>query len=422
MRVFLAGLGIFFLAMSLCALGQTARGAKDVGIGLIDTYRFFDHPIDENFYLIRPGDQLVVTFIKAKLAPLRLSVNPEGKVIDETLGIFDLSNKTLHEAKKILRETLQVLYNVDEVAISVTEPLKVGIPVSGAVRSPGLYTAYTSQRVSEIIDSAGGVLPTGSRRGIIFSGGPREFIVDLDKADYLGDNTANPCLYAGFKIYVPSKLKELVQVVGEVNQPREVELLPDDDLKLLLALAGGVRHTADTSALQILGRDHRGGNREGKVEAGDIIWVPADSGAGEFSDLIVFGAIAVPGKYAYHDGLTLEQLIHDAGGFASRANSGRTTVFRRAEFDAWGQVSDVRYPIANVVTGKSQFQPIPILPGDSVFVPANVGYVKVTGEVRTPGFYPYQEDERAMAYIVAAGDFLPTANKAQYIFTIAFPK
>ncbi len=412
LRIFLVGLVFFVLALVPNVRSQTPRAAENVGIGLINTYRYFDHPIDENIYLIRPGDQLVVTFIKANLAPLRLTVNPEGKIIDGTLGIFDLSNKTLYEAKQILEEALRELYNVDEVAISVTEPLKVGIPVSGAARSPGLYTAYTSQRVSEIIDSAGGVLPTGSRREIIFSGGPQEIKVDLDRADYLGDNAANPYLYAGFKVYVPSKSKEVVQVVGEVNLPREVELLPGDDVKLLVALAGGARHSADTASVQIFGKIVRGDNRERKIEAGDIIWMPAESGASELRDLTVFGAVGKPGKYDYQEGLTLDQLIHEAGGFVANANSDRTTVFRRAEVDEWGRVSDLRYPIANVVTGNGQLQSVPIRPDDSVFVPVKVGYVKVGGEVRYPGLFPFHEGSSAMSYITAAGGFLPTADRA----------
>ncbi|MFQ6008554.1 MAG: SLBB domain-containing protein [Candidatus Zixiibacteriota bacterium] len=383
----------------------------------MDTYRYFDHPIDEHIYLIRPGDQLVVTFIKTNLPSLRLTVNPEGKIIDGTLGIFDLSYKTLYEAKQILTETLQKLYNVDRVAISVTEPLKVGIHVSGAVQSPGIYIAYTSQRVSEIIDSAGGILSIGSRRRIVFSGGQQEIIVDLDKANYLGDNDANPCLYAGTKVYVPVKSSELVQVVGEVNQPREIELLPGDDLKLLVALAGGTRSSADINAVQILGKTDRSNSREAGIEAGDIIWLPAKSGLSASRDLTVFGAIAKPGKYEFREGITLQQLINEAGGFTSRASSGRTTIFRRAEVDEWGRVSDLRYPVANVVTGSNEISPIPLQPDDSVFVPVKVGYVKVSGEVRYPGLLPFREGENAMWYIMAAGGFLPTADRTLiYLF------
>jgi protein involved in polysaccharide export with SLBB domain len=378
------------------------------GVSWSDSYRYFDQPIDPDLYLIRPGDNLLVTFIKAKLEPLTLSVDPEGMVIDATLGVFDLSHKTLSEAKEILGRALRALYNVDKIAISVAEPAKVAISISGGVHSPGLYLAFTSQRVSEIIDSAGGVLSTGSRRWIVFSGGPQEITVDLDRADFLGDNTANPCLYAGYNVHVPGKSNELVQVVGEVNGPREIELAPDDDVKLLLDLAGGARSNADLDGVRILGRNPQIQNQN--IKAGDIIMVPARTQGNESGNLTVFGAVENPGKHAYQQKITLEELIQLAGGFTSYANSFRTTVFRKARFDEWGRITNVRYPISNIVKDDTQVEAMPLQPADSVFVPARVGYVKVTGAVHNPGLFPYLDGGAALSYINAAGGFLPSAE------------
>jgi len=409
LKLFPTALGAVCFFLNSFVYAQPLTDPDNLGVGLFDSYRYFDQPIDKDIYIIRPGDELVVTFIKAKLPSLTLTVNPEGKIINRTLGLFDLSHKTLSEAKSILRKVLQELYNVKEIAISVTAPLKVGIPVSGAVASPGLYIAYTSQRVSEIIDSAGGVLPTGSRRWIVFSGGPKEIIVDLDRADFLGDNTANPCLYAGYSVYVPSKSDELVQVVGEVNKPREIELLPGDDLSLLLSFAGGVRSNGDVNSVKIMGRHGRSDAGDKKVHAGDIILVPPKIGEDGVGYLTIFGAIDDPGKYEYKEGITLEQIIQQAGGFSPRANSSRTTVFRRVEVDEWGRTTDIRYPISNVVKSHDKVETILLQPNDSVFIPVRVGYVKVSGEVLNPGLFPFVEGNDAISYINAAGGFLPTA-------------
>jgi len=413
LRVFSAAWSVFCFALVSFAFGQMLPGADDTRVGLGDGYRYFDQPIDQSLYLIRPGDKLIVTFIKAKLDPLTLSVDPEGKVVDATLGVFNLSHKTLFEAKGILRKALRELYNVDEMAISVTEPAKVGILVSGAVAAPGLYTAYTSLRVSEIIDSAGGVIRTGSRRWIIFSGGPQKIIVDLDKADYLGDNTANPCLYAGYSVYVPSKSAELVQVVGEVNNPREIELVPGDDLNLLLSLAGGVRSNGDIGAVRIIGDREQSSNQKKNIQAGDIILVPPKSAGSKKDRLTIFGAVSNPGKYEYHQGMTLEELIRQAGDFTSHASRRRTTIFRRAEVDEWGRTTELRYAISNVVKTDENIEAVVLQPDDSIFVPVKVGYVKVSGEVHNPGLFPFGEDESAMFYIAAAGGFLPTADKSR---------
>lgn len=413
MRVFPAAASILCFSLASFTFAQAPLSSDTGGVGIADGYRYFDQPIDPDIYLIRPGDDLVVTFVKAKLAPLTLKVDPEGKVVDATLGVFDLSRKTLSEAKKMLRKVLRELYNVDEIAISATGPTKVGIPVSGAVLSPGLYTAFTSQRVSEIIDSAGGVLATGSRRWIVFSGGPKEIIVDLDRADYLGDNTANPCLYAGYSVHVPSKSNELVQVVGEVNIPREIELVPGDDVKLILALAGGARSNADLDAVQNLGGGHQNPNENRDINAGDIVMVPAQAQTNEFDHLTVFGAVEKPGKYAYQEEITLEELIQLAGGFTSYANDFRTTVFRKARFDEWGRTTNIRYPISNVVKDDNKVEAMLLHPADSVFIPVEVGYVKVRGAVHNPGLFPFQNGRTVLSYINAAGGFLPTAEESR---------
>lgn len=413
MRILSAVLNVACFLLSSSILGQVLPMSDSVGVGMVDNYRYFDQPIDQEIYLIRPGDELVVTFIKAKLAPLTLSVNPEGKVVDATLGLFDLSHKTLSEAKGLLREALQKLYNVEEIAISVTKPAKVGILVSGAVTSSGLYTAYTSQRVSEVIDSAGGITCTGSHRWIVFSGGPQEIVVDLDRAGFLGDNAANPCLYAGYSIYVPSKSGELVQVVGEVNSPREIELKPGDDLDLLLALAGGVCSKGDVNSIRIIGEHRKSSGQSQDIRAGDIILVPPKEEKSKSGLLIIFGAISAPGKYEYRDGITLQELIQQAGGFAPHASHSRTTVFRKAEVDEWGRTTSIRYPISNVVKGHDKVEVIRLQPFDSVFVPVKVGYVKVSGEVRNPGLLPFVENKDAIFYINVAGGFLQTANRSQ---------
>ncbi|MEA3297075.1 MAG: SLBB domain-containing protein [candidate division Zixibacteria bacterium] len=375
-----------------------------------EEYRFFDKPVDPDIYLIRPGEELQVTFIKAKLSCLKLSVGPEGKIVDRNLGLCDLSGMTLRETQELLVDSLSKLYNADKIVISVTEPHRVAISVSGAVSHPGLYKGFTSQRVSELIDKAGGILPHGSTRGIIFSGGPRDLTVDLDRATYLGDNASNPCLYAGYSLNIPGKLKDRIEVIGEVNNPRQIELLPNDDLVLLLRLAGGVRSAADTGNIQIL--DRVVSNREEglKPKAGDVVFVPPVKASPVRNRLIIFGAIDDPGHYDFHEGITLDQLIEQAGGFIDVSNSSLVTVFRKARTDEWGRSTDTRYPVISIPDYEGEALSMFLQPTDSVFVPFAVGYVMVTGYVFNPGRFPFNPEKNAMFYINAAGGFLPKAD------------
>ncbi len=367
--------------------------------------RYFDQAVDADRYLIRPGDKLVVTFVKTKIASLTLFVDPEGLIAHETVGIFDLAGKTLSKARAILDEALRAVYYADELSISILEPREVTILITGAIANPGLYQGLTSQRVSEIIEQAGGLLGGGSRRHIEFRGGPQTIVVDLDRAQFAGDNTFNPCLYAGSTIHVSPKSNDLIQVVGAVNAPRDIEFIPGDKFSTILTLAGGLSADSDTSSVQILGRNSRPIRSDEKLQAGDIVIVPYRPLSPEQSMITVFGAVNIPGRYEFHDGLRLKAVVEQAGGFAADANAAQLTLFRKTVARTT-QVASNRYPVANLVENNRNVKEFLLKAADSIFVPRELGYVKVSGAVANPGLFPFSANKDAMHYITAAGGFL----------------
>ncbi len=409
MRVIGATFVLVCLFIAADTTGQVPSDSDSAAIGY-GSYRYFDEPVDPDRYLIRPGDQLVVTFIKVRLASLTLTVDPEGNIVDPTLGVMNLSGTTLSQAKKILTDVVQDLFKVEQTAISVSGPARVSMAVTGAVASPGRYSVFTSQRVSEVIDSAGGLTSNASRRFIVLSGGPQEIPVDLDRADFLGDNTTNPCLYAGYRVHVPARSRATVHVAGEVNNPREIELRDGDDLNLLLSLAGSVRSGADTAAIRIIRINGVEVAHDQSLRDGDVILVPARPAGEDSRCLSVFGAIANPGCYRYQTNLTIVDLVDRAGGFTSAANSARTTVFRKIAADEWGRTTDARYALSVADGSPRGLNSLPLQPADSIFVPLMMGYVIVTGEVAEPGLLPFRKDADARYYINAAGGFLPLAD------------
>ena len=375
-----------------------------------DTH-YFDQPIDPELYLLRPGDKIDVIFLNSKLPPLSLTVNPEGKVIDQTLGIFDLTEKTLSQTKELLNNKLTSLFNVKEFVITISEPRPVTVSISGAVYHPGIYTAYTSDRVSGIIEKAGGIIPDGSVRWISFSGGPNRLIVDLDRAIYLNDYRANPCLYAGYAIYVPSKSDNVVSVAGEVNNPREIELVNDDTIENLILFAGGARSNADLDDIKIISKNKNSTSEA--LQSGDIILIPPRTQTAIDKKVAIFGAVQNPGFYEYTENRGLNDIVDQAGGFLTDANKELTTIFRKPRIDINGRVSEKRFPIANIYKSDNVDDAVTLAPEDSIYVPVNVGFVTVSGAVYNPGYFPYLKGKDALYFIKNAGGFLPTANNSE---------
>lgn len=369
----------------------------------------FSQPVDPDLYLIRPGDVLQMVFVRSELAPETLMVDPEGRVINNTLGIFDLTDKNLSETREILMEAVRRLYSIPDVAIGITEPRQVSISVYGTVAQPGTYSVYTSQRVSEVLAAAGGVPPEGSTRWITLSGGPRTLTVDLDRAVYTSDLKADPCVYAGQVVRVPNKSRNTVNITGEVHNPREIELAEGDDLQLLLELAGGLRSRADSTRIRVIRKSGEAFN--GKLRGGDVILVPRRELSVEEMPLAIFGAVKNPGLYDYGEGMTVGALIDLAGGLLPDANLGNTTVFRRPLMDELGRATHFRSAISDLAGNDEIFRSIKLQPDDSVFVPLKIGFVAVRGAVARPGHVPYIEGKDAMFYINSAGGFLPVAKR-----------
>ncbi|MEW6412603.1 MAG: SLBB domain-containing protein [Candidatus Zixiibacteriota bacterium] len=371
----------------------------------------FGLPVDPDLYLIRPGDKLRITFVKSDLDPLTLQVDPEGLIVDSKIGVFNLSSKTLTQTRDMLTESLATLFNVANLSINITNSRLIPISVQGAIARPGTYNVYNSQRVSEVIAVAGGILPEGSTRSITLSGGVRDLHVDLDRAKFLSDIEADPAVYAGRVIHVPNKSLSTVQVVGEVLSQREIELLEGDDIPMLLRLAGGARRWADTSAIVIM--DEAGKIVSSQLAGGEVIVVPPREENGDRTPIAVFGAVNNPGLYSFTSGMSLRDVINMAGGYLSDANAGNVTVFRKPRLGYDGRTTELRFPVSMLGKTAEERGTVMLKPEDSVYVPIKVGYVTVSGEVLNPGYYPYIEGQSALYYINTAGGFLRTADENQ---------
>lgn len=404
----LAVIGCLFLVIAGPARAQeSADSTRSL------TYRYFDRAIDPDRYLIRPQEKLTVSFVGMKLSPLGLSVNADGRLVDPTLGTFDLAGKTLTAARELLLPEIRRAYTADRIDITIGTPYQVAIAITGAVRKPGWYLGYTSNLASELIDLAGGVLPSGSRRHIELLGGPSPVAVDLDRAVYLGEWDANPPLYAGYRIHIPERSDRLMHVVGEVLQPREVELVDGDSVAQLVAMAGGLTEAGDRAGIHFSEHPNQAVSGSIQPQAGQVIVVPQRSAMAGSGSVAMFGAVAQPGKYPLNGATQLSVVLDKAGGVTGPGNRGRITVFRQARDRAIEGGQRVRFPIS-VGSDVAEFV---LQPGDSVFVPLSVGFVRVEGRVRNPGLVPYSAGKNVGYYVQLAGGYLEDANREEIDIT-----
>ena len=399
--------GCLILVSSVGLFGQTAPDST----GVASPVRGFDQPINPDQYLIRPGERLNIVFIQRQIIELQLIVNYEGRVVNRDLGTIDLGGKTLAEARTLLLEPLRQLYNAEEIAVSVSSIYPVAIQVTGRVARPGTYVGYTSQRVSEIIDSAGGIAEGGSSRQITLSGGPQELTVDLVLAQATGDLNYDPCLYAGRRIVVPEISQAPVVVYGEINEPGVVEILPGENMARLIELAGGTRPSADVSKSVAANDPTRNLNAPGGIRPGDLIMVPSSISLSGRGEVIVTGAAATVGRHIPLDPSSPElgDFLRSIGGLQPEANGDRIAVFRQALDPILEIPTSNRRP---VWVGESGNDKIVLQNLDSIHVPRQLAYVEVAGAVNRPGLYPFTAGKSLLDYVTMAGGYAGEARDA----------
>ena len=257
------------------------------------------------------------------------------------------------------------------------------VPGQASEQAPGQVSGQTpgqareGSRVSELISSAGGILPTASTRNIkILRGGKEIAVVDLYRILVLGDTSQEVSirLRDGDIIFVPP-MEKTVRILGQVREPGIYEIREGDRIKDVIIRAGGLT-AKSTMGLGKIERITDGKKEELPFNvdyalAGDetnnivlknedTIFIP------ELRRLVyVLGQVNTPGTIEYMEGRKLTEYISSAGGVKDRADLKKVTVIRQGKDKS--DVITVNYEdIVN--KGKSNLD-IEIRENDIVYVP-----------------------------------------------------
>ncbi|MCJ7458552.1 MAG: SLBB domain-containing protein [candidate division Zixibacteria bacterium] len=413
-----------------------------------------EQAIDPKEYVIGPGDVLSIVLWDEFQTTYNLKVTPEGEILIPRVGSLLVSGKTLEEVKSGVKEEVLKKYRNIEITVSLLNLRKFKVSVTGAVVSPGVYSAYANERVSEIIQRAGRVLPNSTTRNIILKrndGSQKK--IDILRFLKTGDNERNPYVLDGDIIYVP--LKDIAMyygIYGAVKDPGEYEYSEDDSLLDLINLAGGLEPDADLSKTEIVrfASDNKNtqtfkedltplfiaGNRGKNIPLipGDRFFIRSTPDFKEKKQVNINGEVLYPGVYAIEEGKTrLLDLISLAGGFTEEASLEEAEMIREyipekpdLEYERLKKipVADMKSYEYEYFKTKSRERPgrasidfvklfkggdpeenILLIDKDEVFIPRKNLAVKVTGSVVNPGFLSYEPGKDYSYYIKKAGGF-----------------
>lgn len=123
----------------------------------------------------------------------------------------------------------------------------------------------------------------------------------------------------------------------------------------------------------------------------------------------ILGMVTKPGVYDISAKTTLLELISMAGGLSPEAGD-TATIKREGTKDTSGNSQEMTIDLRRLVDKGDSALNIQIMEGDKIFV-IKAGLFFVTGEVKKPDSYKYQDKLTVMKAIAMAGGFTDTASK-----------
>ncbi len=422
-----------------------------------------DGPVGHDEYIVGPSDVLALSLWGEINVTAPLTVTPEGSLILPVGGTVSVSGLTIAGAEELVRRRLSDFYHDIELTLSLVTPRTVIVHVTGAVESPGEYTVSAAERVSGVVELAGGLLARGSERLIVLRD-PRgaERTADLLRYRRLGALTENPLIMEGSIVLVPYRVGT-AEALGAVNAAGEYEVVPGDRLGDLIELAGGVRpdaHLGDVEIVRFRDGDplhydsftvdlegETGGRSAADFElrGGDRVFVRGIERWHRDARVEVLGEVRFAGTYSIIEGEdTLSDVIARAGGLTSVADLARARLRRQAAgkfqtgaerqvellesferqdmtYEEYAFLQSQRLEVADEVSvdfsalllAGDRAADVALLDEDLIEIPRALSVVRVSGAVRSPGFVQFTPGAHAEDYIELAGNYTRDADRAR---------
>ncbi len=424
-----------------------------------ETEGLIEKEIDPESYLLGPQDQILISVVSIRPREIEVEISPEGKIAIPEIGIVDVKGKTLSQARELIANKVKNILKASEVNVLLKSIRKFKVTVSGAVQKPAIVSATSTDRVSEIIDKAGGFKENASLRNIILyrNEGKEKLKVDLFKFFFLGNREANPIVTGGDHIIVPfASENEYIEIQGEVRRPGKYEFSDGDSLSSLIRFALGFTEVSQLDSVEFA-RIIQGDRFETRIldlsswkslvnepsaklpgdfplKIGDRVYIRKKPEWKKPKSVTIEGEVVYPGKYPVdEENFRISDLLERCGGFTKNADIEKIRFIRQSfldiidpEMERLSRIppsemskNEYRYFLSRVNERKGlmsiNFQRIIQNPNsddniilqdkDSIFVPKKNEFVNIQGRVNNPGLVAYKPGYNYLDYIQLAGGF-----------------
>ncbi|HEV2484006.1 MAG TPA: SLBB domain-containing protein [Terracidiphilus sp.] len=377
-------------------------------------------------YVLGPGDSLTVNMWGAQANRLSGVIDRQGQIALPEVGTIMIDGMTITQAQSAIQKALDTQFQGEHVEISLGRLRTVRVYVVGDVQRPGAYDVSSLSTSLSALYAAGGPTTRGSLR-ILRQYRGKQLVRQVDLYDLLlrGVRSNDDRLLPGDTILVPP-VGPQVSVEGMVHRPAIYELNGEEGLNQVLELAGGVLVSASLKQINVERIEaHQSRSmfslqlpeNQDEVQQKLAAFKVKDGDDVLITQILPYNAQAVyleghvfhPGKYPYHDGMTINDLLHSYQDILPEP-SDHAELIRLLPPDFRPETINLNLP--DVLIGNNS---IPLQPFDLIRVYSRYEIdspsVSIEGEVLRPGKYPMSQGMTVAGLVRMAGGFRLSAYR-----------
>ena len=371
-------------------------------------------------YVLGPGDEIKVQLFGKENSEFSMTVDRDGTIAFPNIGPLTVARMRFSQAKAFIAEQIKQKMIGVSASITMGNLRSIRVFALGEVARPGSYVVSGLSTLSNALFVSGGVKKAGSLRNIQLKRAGK-VVAHLDLYDFLlhGDTSHDVRLLPQDVVYVPP-IGKTVGVAGQVLRPAIFELKHERTLADVLHLAGGLRPTAYRKKVQIE-RIANGVARKvldvpltraglnTRLHNGDLVKVYSVLNFEE-NPVFLLGNVKRPGRYAWHKGMHLRDLIPDNDALLPETYFGYALIERESAHERAPELLHV--PLGEVLAGKKRVR---LAPHDKVYV-FNLTHfrqqprVTIVGSVQNPGAYALKMNMHLVDLVMASGGLLRDAS------------
>lgn len=274
-------------------------------------------------YIVGPGDEVLVRLwgAEASSGNSQLTVDPSGNIYIPKVGAIQVAGLRVSDLQTHIAAEVNHVFRNYRISVSLGHLRSIQVYVVGEARRPGAYTVSALSTLLNALFASGGPNVQGSMRHIqIRRAG--QTLPDFDLYDLVlrGDKSRDVRLESGDTIFIPS-VGPQVALAGSIRHPAIYELKDATTLEDVLTLAGGFSATGEPNRIRLERIDTNFQRRaevvnldaEGRampLRDGDVLYANHIA-AGYGQSVTIRGNLANPGRFAWHPGMRLSDILPD---------------------------------------------------------------------------------------------------------------